>query len=135
MGDAQGLGQCVVALGQDNQMDMVIHQAIAQYGQMILQTVVSDPREVLKPIVIFLEDRLAAISPLGDVIRMTWNNDARLSWHEKSLHPFARVVKIIVSVPILSNPRLRTLGVSPGVKASDAGKIPNVGVVPQVPRA
>ena len=35
----------------------------------------------------------------------------------------------------LSNPRLRTQGVSPGVKASDAGKILNVGVVPQVPRA
>ncbi|GEM_PF-2962280 len=30
----------------------------------------------------------------------------------------------------LSNPRLRTPGVSPGVKASDAGKILNVGVVP-----
>ncbi len=35
----------------------------------------------------------------------------------------------------LSNPRLRTPGVSPGVKASDAGKILNVGVVPQAPRA
>jgi hypothetical protein len=51
MGATQGLGQGGVALGQDNQMARVLHQAIAQHGQMILQTVVSDPREGLKPIV------------------------------------------------------------------------------------
>jgi hypothetical protein len=77
MGDTKGLGERICSPRNGDEMHMVIHQAIRQQREMIFRAVNIDPGEVLKPVVIVLEDGLSAVSSLSDMIGMIRNNDSR----------------------------------------------------------
>lgn len=84
MGDIESPRQRLAGIRHGNKMNMVAHQAISPDFQTILPTVFLDPPEIFLPVPVVLEDRLAKIPALCDMMRETGRYDSWLSWHDIS---------------------------------------------------
>ena len=72
----QGVGQRGFVVRRDDEMDVIGHQAVPFYGQ--IETLRRFGQEGLEdfPVIIDEEDILAVITPLGNVMSTTCNDDA-----------------------------------------------------------
>ena len=70
------VGQRGVVVRGDDEMDVIGHQAVAFYGQVeTLRRFGQEGQEYL-PVIIDEEDVLAVITPLGNVMSTTCNDDS-----------------------------------------------------------
>jgi len=92
MGVAERLCECVRPLGNDDQMDVICHQAVAQNAEPIAVAVLAEQGEIALSIVVEQEDVLAVVAPLGDVVRDANRDHARLSRH--------RSIRVILPRPL-----------------------------------
>ena len=81
----QGALQAVIGCGYGDQVDMIGHQAIGQYFNLVLFGVVFQPRQIHQAIIIVKEHRLASIATLGDVVRKTCKYGSGQSRHWRSI--------------------------------------------------
>ena len=76
---AMGLGQCVAETkrvgGHEDQVDVIGHKAIGQDLRAAAATVGGKQASIFGVVLITKEGTLAPISPLGDMVGQSWNDD------------------------------------------------------------
>jgi len=81
MNALQQAGQTLLSLRDQNQMDVIGHEAIGLDRNAIVAGEFPEQIEVEQAIFLTIKDFLAIIAPLRDVMRDTRDDDAVGSWH------------------------------------------------------
>jgi hypothetical protein len=87
-------------LGDDYQMYMIRHQAVAQDLKTVLLGITSQEVKILKAVQIAKEHVLSAIASLGNMMRHTGYNRSGSSWHAHMIENRTRMSIKIGGVPI-----------------------------------
>ena len=97
----QGFGKQGFMAGRHDEMDVIRHQTVAVHHKLETLRGLSEKRQKDPPVVIYEEDVLAIIAPLGNVMGTTRNDNSRCSWHDAKLAGQVVDVKsnIVGSVP------------------------------------
>jgi hypothetical protein len=95
---AQGLGERVFALGHDDQMYVIGHQAVGPHGEAVAFRVLAKEVEIRAAVVVGVEDIGAAVPPLGDVVGKSRYDDARDAAHGVTTRDTAGKGKLIRSL-------------------------------------
>jgi hypothetical protein len=82
MCDSDTAGERVDLVADDNQMDVVRHEAISPDANSLALATFMAQREIAAPVVIVEKDRLSAIASMCDVIRATWVDDSSNTRHD-----------------------------------------------------
>jgi len=87
-------------LGDDNQVDVVGHQAVARQGESVETAMPAEKVQIHEAVYIGFENDTAAVAPLGHVMRSIESDNACKACHEiKQCGPGANYLGNIPSVP------------------------------------
>ena len=76
MGASDGAGQRIGTLGHDDQVDMVVHQAIAQDLNRVPRGLLGQDFEIHSAVIVDEKDRLTIVAALSDVMGDSRSDDA-----------------------------------------------------------
>jgi hypothetical protein len=81
---ANGFAETILALGNGNEMNMIVHQDVGSEMQTVHQAVMMHKLQVIDSILGTEEDPHGSNTSLGDVVGNTWNNDTCHASHASS---------------------------------------------------
>src|SRR5438128_503980 len=77
------LGQGILALGHQDQVYVIAHQAVAEYVDPVPPAVIAQGVEIDLAVQVAEEYRLPLVAPLGNVVRQARNNHSGKTAHDK----------------------------------------------------
>jgi hypothetical protein len=77
----QGLRKRVFTFRHSDQVNVIVHQAIAQDFRAVPVGMPSEKAEIETSVCSRIKNRLAIVPPLRHVVGNAWNDNARATWH------------------------------------------------------
>ncbi len=83
----------------DDEVDVVVHEAVADQFDLILLQIFGEQFEIDGPVVVREEDDLAMIAPLGHMVHPTGNYDTGSARHHTYRFATGRSISIECTIP------------------------------------
>jgi len=74
MDDTERISKGILVFRQDNKMDVVLHEAVCEYGEAVFSAVIGNEEEVLSSVSVVFKYILPVIASLSDVMRIIRND-------------------------------------------------------------